>query len=214
MNIFARIKQTVSADFHEFLDKKEQKNPISLLNEYLRQCEAETEKVRQLLQRQYILKDEFAREYGEALDLANKRKQQAEIAERARELELHSFASKESLQYEERSNHLNQALNQAEKQLNELERKYQDMKHKVKDMKIRRLELMGRENVARANQRINQVVDATHSSSKSVAKFEEIEQYIDRLEYDITSSYHRNTIDARIVQLEKELKNKETHSIS
>jgi len=62
-NLFTRIKNTITADLHEALDQKENKNPIAMLNQYLRECEQETEKVRKLLQRQYTLKDEFTREY-------------------------------------------------------------------------------------------------------------------------------------------------------
>ena len=84
-NLFSRIKNTVLADLHDALDQKEQKNPIALLNQYLRECEQETEKVRKLLERQYRLKDEFTREYSQALELAEKRKKQAEIASNAGE---------------------------------------------------------------------------------------------------------------------------------
>ena len=84
-NLFSRMKQTISADFHDLLDKKEQKNPIGMLNQYLRQCEQETEKVGKLLERQYLLKEEFTREYNQAQNLAEKRKHQAEIAKQSGE---------------------------------------------------------------------------------------------------------------------------------
>ena len=213
-NLFSRIKQTISADFHGMLDKKEEKNPIALLNQYLRQCEAETEKVRKMVERQYLLKSEFQRELSEATELAEKRKRQAGIAEQAGESELQNFADLESQQYTERAVRLKEALCENEKQLSELEQKYREMKHKLKDMSIKRMELMGRENIARAHHRINTVLDTTVYSNKPIAKFEEMESYLDRLEHGINSSYHRNTIDAKIVQLEKDLKNKDTQSIS
>ena len=59
------MKQAISADVHDLLDKKE-KNPIAMLNQYLRQCEVETEKVRKLMERQSLLKAEFTREYDHA----------------------------------------------------------------------------------------------------------------------------------------------------
>lgn len=213
-NLFTRIKNTVLADIHEVLDQKEKKNPITLLNQYLRECELETEKVRKLLERQYTLKEEFTREYRQAEELAKKRKRQAEIASQAGENELYLFASQEHAQYEERSLRLKDTLTQAVQQLAELERKYEEMKHKLKDMHIRRMELMGRENVTRAQNRMNKVLDNNTYSSQSYSRFQEIESYLDRLEHQVNSSYHRNTIDARIVQLEKDMKKEETHSIS
>ena len=212
-NLFNRIKNTVLADINEVLDKKDNKNPISLLNQYLRECEIETEKVRKLVERQYLLKEEFTREYTQAQELADKRKRQAEIAAQAGETELTIFASDEYAHYEERAARLKETLNYAAEQLAELERKYEEMKHKLKDMHIRRLELMGRENVTRAQNKMNKVLDNDKFSSKSYARFQEIEMYLDRLEQQVTSSYNRNTIDARIAQLEKEMKKEETHTI-
>lgn len=212
-NLFTRIKNTITADLHEALDQKENKNPIAMLNQYLRECEQETEKVRKLLQRQYTLKDEFTREYHQAEELANKRKHQAEIASKAGETELSDFASAEYQQYQDRSSRIKASLDQVTGQLGDLERKYEEMKHKLKDMHLRRMELMGRENVTRANLRINQVLDAHSDSDQSYSRFKEIENYLDRLEHQVNSSFYRNTIDARIAQLEKEMKLEESKSI-
>lgn len=212
-NIFTRIKNTVLADINEVLDKKENKNPISLLNQYLRECEIETEKVRKLVERQYLLKEEFTREYQQAQDLADKRKRQAEIAAQAGETELTVFASDEYAQYAERAANLKEILHQASLQLSDLEKKYGEMKHKLKDMQIRRMELMGRENMTRAQNKMNIVLDNSDYSGKSNSRFQEIESYLDRLEHQVNTSYNRNTIDARIAELEKNMKKEETHSI-
>lgn len=217
-NLFSRIKNAVLADLHGVLDQKEQKNPIALLNQYLRECEQETEKVRQLVERQYRLKDEFTREYNQAVELASKRKHQAEIASQAGEMELHQFALNEQQHYEERVSRLKELMTQSNGQLTDLEQKYEEMKHKLKDMNIRRLELMGRENVTRAQHKMNQVLDNQTYSNQSYSRFQDIESYLDRLEQQVNSSYYRNTIDSRIAQLEKQnqlvnVKKEETSSI-
>ena len=212
-NLFTRIKNTITADLHEALDQKDKQNPIALLNQYLRQCEQETEKVRKLVERQYTLKDEFTREYQQAAQLAEKRKYQAEIAAQAGETELNQIAAAEHQQYSERAARLSASLEQVKGQLSDLERKYEEMKHKIKDMHLRRMELMGRENVTRANHQINQVLDSNFYSDQSYSKFKEIENYLDRLEHQVNSSFYRNTIDARIAQLEKEMKLEESKSI-
>jgi lia operon protein LiaH len=41
-----------------------------------------------------------------------------------------------------------------------------------------------------------------------------MENYINRLEQKVHASYYRHTIDARIAELEKQLKYKETDSVS
>ncbi len=212
--LFSRMKQAITADFHDLLDKKEKKNPIAMLNQYLRQAELETEKVRKLVERQSLLKAEFMREYNDSQQLAEKRKHQAKIAKQSGEEELFEFAEQESLQYEQRSARLQEALQQVESQLNELVRKYEEMKHKLKDMNIKRMELMGKENIARANHRINQVLNVEDTYARPMARFEEMESYLDQIEQQVNSDYYRHTIDARIARLEKQGKLNETNSIS
>jgi lia operon protein LiaH len=213
-NLFTRLKDMITADLHNVMDQKEKKNPIALLNEYLRQSEQETEKVRKLVERQYQLKEEFTRELRFAQDMANKRKHQAGVAKQASEQQLFEFAAAEQQQFEERVIRLENSLQTVQGQLNELEKKYEEMKHKLKDMNIRRMELMGRENVTRANHRMDQVLETNQYSDLSQSKFQEIENYLDRLEHQVNSSYFRSTIDAKIAQLEKDMKVEETHSIS
>lgn len=176
-NLFTRIKDSVSADLHNMLDQKEQKNPVAALNQYLRQSEQEKEKVRQLVERQYKLKDEFTGEYHKAQDLADKRAGQAAVAEKAGEEQLHQFALKEQEEYQARADRMTNLRQEAVKQLESLEQKYEEMKHKLKDMHIRRMELMGRENVAHVNHQMNKVID--ESSDKPYSRFAELENYID-----------------------------------
>ncbi len=212
-NLFTRLKNTIVADLNEALEKKENKNPIAMLNQYLRECEVETEKVRKLVERQYTLRDGFTREWKQAQELAEKRKYQAEVAQQAGETELYTFASAEQLQYEERAARLSESLRYTENQLQELEQKYEEMKHKLKDMHIRRMELMGRENLSRAHYQMNKVLDSDNLSNQSVSRFQEIESYLDRMEEKVNTSYYRNTIDARIAKLEKEMKKEEATTL-
>ena len=211
-NIFTRMMDSLNADVHELLDKKEQSNPIKMLNQYLRECEQQVEKVRQLVERQCRLKEELMREHAEAKRFYEKRAHQVEVASRAGEVELYDFALAEKNQYEDRVNRLETAIAEASKQLDELEFKYAEMKHKLKDMQLRRLELMGRENVARANQRIDFVLDSQKDgAARAGARFEEMESYMNRLEKKVETDYYRQTIDARIEQLENEEKNSESN---
>ncbi|MCP3027428.1 PspA/IM30 family protein [Halobacillus sp. A5] len=206
-NLFTRLKDTISADFHDALDQKEKKNPIAMLNQYLRESEKETEKVRRLVERQYRLKDEFAREYQRSEEMAAKRKHQAEVAQRAGEDTMHEFAVKEQQEYEARAERLKQSRLEAVEQLGVLEQKYEEMKHKLKDMHLKRMDLMGRENIARAHYRMNQVIEDT--SDKPYSRFAEMDRYIEDLEYKVNSSYYRNTFDSKVAQLEKDMKDKE-----
>src|SRR5699024_8420362 len=148
--IFTRITDSISADLHNLMDQKEQKNPIAAVNQYLRQREQEKAKVRKLIERQYQLKDEFSREDLTVEDIVEKRLIQAGIAEKAAETEMNEFAMKEHDEYQARADRMKISREEAITQLETLEQKYEEMKHKLKDMHLRRMELMGRENIARA----------------------------------------------------------------
>ncbi|RFA35540.1 modulator protein [Virgibacillus dokdonensis] len=206
-NIFTRMKESVVSDLHHMMDQKEQKNPIAALNHYLRQSEQEKEKVRKLLERQYKLKDEFLKEYQLAQDLADKRLKQANIAERAGETEMYEFAFREHQEYQARAERMKASRDEAVAELDTLEQKYESMKHKLKDMHLRRMELMGRENIARANSQINRVIGET--ADKPFSKFADMERYIEGLEYKVNSAYYRSTFDQKIAKLEKEMNDKE-----
>jgi len=206
-NIFTRIKDSVSADLHQIMDNKEAQNPVTALNHYLRQSEREKEKVRKLVERQYRLKEEFTKEYLQAQDLADKRIKQAKIAEKAGELEMYEFAMKEHGEYQARADRMKASREEAVEQLTILEQKYEEMKHKLKDMRLRRMELMGRENIARASHQINRVIEEI--SDKPFSKFGELERYIEGLEYKVNSAYYKNTFDSKIDKLEREMRNKE-----
>lgn len=213
-NLFTRIKNALVADLNEVLDQKERTNPIAMLNQYLRECEQETEKVGKLLERHYLLKDQFTREYHHALEMAEKRKQQSEIALRAGETDLSEFASKEHNEYAERAARLHQLIEQTIGQLEELQQKYQEMKHKLKDMQIRRMEVMGRENAARIHHLINPVLQGNLAADKAYSRFQEMNHYLDRLEDQVNCAYDRGTIDARIAKLEKDMNIDDHKSIS
>ena len=202
-NLFTSIKNTITADLNEAHDQKEKQNPIALLNQYLRQCEQETEKAGKFLERQNALKDQFTKELHHAEQLAEKRKYQAEVASKAGETELYQFTSEELQVYSNRAERLKASLKQVKGHLADLEKKHGEMKNKLKDMQLRRMELMGRENVTRANHRLDQVLES--NTDKSFSRFQEIENYIDRLEDQVNRSYNQTTIDVRIEQLEKEM---------
>lgn len=212
MNLFERIKNSISADVHELLDQKEEKNPLSLLNQYLRQCELEVNKARKLVERQQLLRDQFVLETQEAESKAAKRAHQADLAQQANESELYQFAIQEKEQHETRAAKLKESTLQAEKDLSELEQKYELMKHKLKDMQIKRMELMGRENVARAHQKMDRVIDPSSSMKKSTFRFDELESYMDRLEQKVNADYHASSMEAKLAKLEKEWKKEESHT--
>ncbi|GAB2538475.1 PspA/IM30 family protein [Gracilibacillus alcaliphilus] len=201
-NLFTRIKDTIMADLHEAMDRKEEKNPIAHVNQYIRECEQEVKKIKQLMDKQYEIKHDIDRERNQAKMMVEKRKRQVQLAEDMQESELVEEARTELEQFEARVAHLNEMSDKAIKDLETLETKYIQMKQKLKDLYVKRLELRSRENVARTQQGMNKVLE-TELVSKSASKFAELESYIERIEQRVHSEYRLHTLDARFQELER-----------
>ncbi len=198
MNLFQRFRYTVEADLHQLFDKKEQKNPIAMLNQYIREAEKQTEETGKLLERQGQLKEKLEQEYQQNADLLAKRESQLTLAKTSGEQDLIDFAMDEVTAYTARNHTLQASIEASTREYFELERKFETMKHKIKDMKVRQLQLMGKENVTRAHHQMDGMIA---KNNKTI--FEDLEAYIDKLAYQIDKDHEVTTFEARLAQLEK-----------
>ncbi|MFJ8512766.1 PspA/IM30 family protein [Lysinibacillus xylanilyticus] len=198
MNLFQRFKYTVEADLHQLFDKKEQKNPIAMLNQYIREAEKQTEQTGKLLDRQGQLKEKLEQEFKQNAELLAKREAQLKLATTSGEQDLIDFASDEVAAYTARNNTLQASIEASTREYFELERKFETMKHKIKDMKVRQLQLMGKENVTRAHHQMDGMLAKNNKTN-----FEDLESYIDKLAYQIDKDHEVTSFESRLAQLEK-----------
>jgi len=198
MNLFQRFRYTVEADLHQLFDKKEQKNPIAMLNQYIREAEKQTEQTGKLLERQGQLKEKLEQEYKQNAELLAKRESQLTLAQTSGEQDLIDFAADEVTAYTARNHTLQASIEASTREYFELERKFETMKHKIKDMKVRQLQLMGKENVTRAHHQMDGMI-----AKNNKANFEDLEAYIDKLAYQIDKDHEVTTFEARFAELEK-----------
>ena len=204
MNLITRIKDIIVADLHKLLDKKENKNPSAMLNQFMRNCETEVKKVEELIKRQGELKSQFYQEKEHAEYMAKKRENQLDIAKQAGEENLEKRAHEETVYYKGQAQRLDSLYKKAEKDEYDLQNQLQDMRNKLKEMHSRRLELMSRENVAHANKRMNTSL-AGLSADGAYSCFEEAERQIEKLEEKVHDDYERTSFDQRMATLEKEM---------
>ncbi len=201
-SLWNRFKYSVQADLHTLFDKKENKNPIAMLNQYIREAEKQTDSIGGLLERQTKLKTELQKELSEAEKMADKRRSQLELARTAGEEDLIAFAEEEIAAYDTRAAELSESVMETAYELISLERKFEEMKHKVKDMKVRQLQLMGKENVTRAHHRMDQVISPENADSK-MGTVGEMKKYIENLGGKIEREYETSSMDRRLESLEK-----------
>lgn len=202
MNLFQRFKYTLEADLHQVLDKKEKKNPIAMLNQYIREAEKQTERTGKLLERQGQLKEKLEVELKENLALLAKREAQLTLATASGEQDLIDFAMDEVAAYTARKNTLLTSIEVSTREYFELERKFETMKHKLKDMKVRQLQLMGKENVTRAHHQMDGMLAKNNKTN-----FEDLEAYIDKLAHQIDKDHKVTTFEVRLAELEKKDEN-------
>lgn len=196
-SLLKRFKYSLEADLHELFDKKEKKNPIAMLNQYIREAEKQTEQTGKLLERQAQLKEKLEGELNEATEMLEKRTNQLALATNSGEADLIEFANKEVETYKLRQNTLLTSIETTNKEFLELEQKFETMKHKIKDMKVRQLQLMGKENVTRANHKMDHVLQSNNETN-----FDELSTYIDKLATNIEKDYETTQLEARLRQLE------------
>lgn len=196
-SLLKRFKYSLEADLHELFDKKESKNPIAMLNQYIREAEKQTEQTGKLLQRHSQLKEQLQHELTETTNMLEKREAQLELAQQSGEEDLIQFASQEVENYNTRQLTLTNSIDHINKELIQLENKFETMKHKIKDMKVRQLQLMGKENVSRAHHKMDHILQ-----SNSETNFDELSSYIDNLANKIEKDYNKTQLEARLAQLE------------
>ncbi|MEK3952047.1 MULTISPECIES: PspA/IM30 family protein [Psychrobacillus] len=207
-SLLNRLKYSIEADLHKLFDKKEEKNPIAMLNQYIREAEKQTEQTGKWLERQGNLKQELEKELVETMQMVEKRKNQVDLATASGEEDLAAFALAEVTAYEERAIVLQNSIHQTTEELFGLERKYEEMKHKIKDMKVRQLQLMGKENVTRAHHQMDRILQP-EQKEKNFGTFEDMEQYIERLGQKIEKEHEVTSMEQRLQMLEKNAQTKE-----
>ncbi|AQQ54389.1 PspA/IM30 family protein [Planococcus lenghuensis] len=197
-----RLKFALETDLDALISRKEQKNPLALLNRYVKEAEKQTEDTGKWLERQAQLNGKLEKELEEAAAMLEKRQRQQELAAAAGEEDLAQFAEREVAAYSQRTAVLKSSIADNRNEYEQMERKYEEMKHKVKDMKIRQLQLMGKENATRANVYMDRVLHPEHGEA-SIGTNDEMMSYIERLSGTIEEQHEQNVLVHRLEALEK-----------
>ena len=200
--LWQRLKFAVATDMDAILEKKEEKNPLGLLNKYIQEAEKETEMAGKWLERQTTLGSKLEKELQEAESFLEKRREQAKLAQAAGESDLSVFAEQEVAAYTFRVDELRRTLDENNAESVALEQRYEEMKHKVKDMKVRQLQLMGKENATRAHYQMDKVL-SPELVAERIGSFDDMASYIKSLGTKVEERHERSTMERRLEMLEK-----------
>jgi phage shock protein A len=205
-NLFKRIKNQISADLNQLLDEKEQKNPISQLNNFIKQSENELSKVRNLLERHYSLRTKFQVERESALQYVVKREEQLKIAiEGGTEAEeLVKRANEDILFYQKQVEQFTSLIQKTEEEIQFMHEQVEQIEKKLKELHTKKFDLMSRQNMAQATKKINETNYFLNSKMPSI-DVNYFEKQIRDLELRVRSEFDLQSFDYKIEQLKRKL---------
>ncbi|WP_047153811.1 PspA/IM30 family protein [Aneurinibacillus tyrosinisolvens] len=173
MGIFKRVRDITVATVHEVLDQVEE--PISMLNQYMREIEKEISQAEVMLARQVAMEKKWKAQVEETEQRIEKRLRQAEFAiEKGDEaVARQAIADKQVcegkvMEYRTQYEALISQNNVLRGQMQELKDKYYEMKNK-------KAALLARANAAKATKQMNRAIYSidTESAVKGFARMEE-----------------------------------------
>ncbi|CEG21818.1 PspA/IM30 family protein [Planococcus massiliensis] len=201
-SIWERFKFAVATDLDALVSKKEEKNPLAVLNRYILEAEKQTTDTGKWVERQAQLNVKLEKELDEATAMLQKRQSQLELAQASGESDLSVFAEMEVAAYSNRVSELKRSISENLEELTGLEQRYEEMKHKVKDMKVKQLQLMGKENATRAHHQMDKVLNPELAAER-LGSYDDMASYIKNLGAKVEEDHERSAMERRLELLEK-----------
>lgn len=180
MSIVRRMKEMTKATFNEMLEKAE--NPVQSIEQYL------TEQKRSLYELEQLYKDQLQHacqvraQLKEAIQLAEKRDQQAELAIRAGEEELAKIALEDKLKQLDKATRYEMLAKQSKDTTEELEERMNEVKEDIQEVSDQKQFYADRMESVRLQQQMN---ERRHgSSARSYSWFDRLEDLVQELEFE------------------------------
>lgn len=173
MGILKRIKTITMAEVHALLDKAE--DPISMLNQYVREMEEEIAKGQQALASQIFLEKKQLALIVNTEQLITKRTRQAKLAVEREEDSIAQLALQEKLIQERKLCLYKEQYETIKNQTRTLAEKLDQAKEQCNELQHKRLLLLSRANVAQSINHINRTFASfnTDNIAKNFARAEE-----------------------------------------
>ncbi len=185
MGIIKRLRDITVASVNEVMDSLE--DPAVMLNQYMRDLEAEIGRVEVTVARQVALEKKFRQQLDEARSTAAKRDRQVLLALQEGEDELARRALLDKKQQEARAEEYEQMYKTARDAAQQMREKLSELKDEFYKMRAKKYNLMARAEVARTQKHLNAVITGMGCESASRG-FSRMEEKVMRMEAEAEMS--------------------------
>ncbi|TDQ40478.1 phage shock protein A (PspA) family protein [Aureibacillus halotolerans] len=171
--MFKRLRDLTKASINDGIDKLE--NPVSLLNQYIRDMEEEIARAQQAVSKHMAVEDRFGRQLQETKDLIERRTRQAQTAMDAGEEILARKALTERYHHEQKIENYEAYYAQAKEQVEELQSQLNELRSQYSDLKDRKHVLIARANAAKTQEQMLTAIESfdNESAMKGFNRMEE-----------------------------------------
>lgn len=179
MAIFKRMKSIALSDIHRMLDKME--DPLSMMDQYLREMEEEIRKAEEALAQQLYVERRFERMIQQTEETIRKRIRQMNLAVKRNEDDIAKLAIREKKVYENRLKEYKEQKESIHQQTKTLSEAIKSLIEKYEELKQKKLVLLSRATVAQTTAQIQHAV-VSFNPENIVKGFSRMEEQIMKME--------------------------------
>ncbi|PWI58892.1 PspA/IM30 family protein [Sulfoacidibacillus thermotolerans] len=185
MALFKRIRDITAATVNDLLDKAE--DPVKMVNQFLRDMEDDIRDAQTAVAKQIAVEKRFLEQRDEALDLVNKRQEQAVKALELGHEDLARKALLDKKEQQEKADQLSAEYEKAKALSENLKAKLDEMKTEYQKMKSKRELLVARADAAKVQKQVNDAL-GSFSSDSAARGFSRMEERVNQMEAQAQAS--------------------------